>query len=35
MTTMPIAVTVSTDLLTGTEWNAARIQDLFQLSADV
>src|ERR1700739_2259594 len=35
MTTMPIAVTVSTDLLTGTEWNAARIQDLFRLSADV
>jgi ornithine carbamoyltransferase len=35
MTTMPIAVAVSTDLLTGTEWNASRIQDLFQLSADV
>src|SRR3984893_9719594 len=35
MTTMPIAVTVSADLLTGTEWNATRIQDLFQLSADV
>ncbi len=35
MTTMPIAVTVSADLLTGKEWNATRIQDLFQLSADL
>jgi ornithine carbamoyltransferase len=30
---MPI--TISNDLLTGSEWNAARVQDLFQLSADV
>jgi ornithine carbamoyltransferase len=35
MTTMPVTVAVSTDLLTGTEWNAARIEDLFRLSADV
>jgi ornithine carbamoyltransferase len=32
---MPLTVAVSTDLLTGTEWNAARVQDLLQLSADV
>lgn len=35
MTTMPIPVAVSTDLLTGTEWDSARIQELFRLSADV
>jgi ornithine carbamoyltransferase len=35
MTTMPLTVAVSTDLLTGGEWNSARVQDLFQLSADV
>src|SRR5437899_6497901 len=35
MTTMSIPVALSTDLLTGTEWNAARVQELFQLSADV
>ena len=35
MTTMPVPVALSADILTGTEWNAARIQELFQLSADV
>src|SRR5690349_16614197 len=35
MTTMPVPVAVSADILTGTEWNAARVKDLFQLSADV
>ncbi len=32
---MPLPLALSTDLLTGTEWNAARVQELFQLSADV
>src|ERR1700674_5817930 len=35
MTAMPPSLALSTDLLTGTEWNAARVQELFQLSADV
>jgi ornithine carbamoyltransferase len=35
MTTMPIPLALSTDLLTGTEWNEARVKELFQLSADV
>ncbi len=35
MTTTPLPVSISSDLLTGTEWNAARVHDLFQLSADV
>jgi len=35
MTTMPVPVALSADILTGTEWNAARVQELFQLSADV
>src|SRR5260370_14089319 len=35
MTTTHVPLAISTDLLTGTEWNAARVQDLFQLSADV
>lgn len=35
MTTMPVPVALSADILTGTEWNAARVQQLFQLSADV
>jgi ornithine carbamoyltransferase len=35
MTTMPIPLALSTDLLTGTEWNQARVKELFQLSADV
>lgn len=32
---MPVPVALSADILTGTEWNAARVQELFQLSADV
>lgn len=28
-------LSVSTDLLTGTEWNAAQVQDLFRLAVDV
>ncbi|PYU26542.1 MAG: ornithine carbamoyltransferase [Acidobacteria bacterium] len=32
---MPIPLALSTDLLTGTEWNEARVKELFQLSADV
>jgi ornithine carbamoyltransferase len=35
MTTTPLPLAVSTDLITGTEWNAARVQELFQLSAEV
>ena len=35
MTTMPLPVALSTDLLTGTEWNAARVKELFQLSAEI
>jgi ornithine carbamoyltransferase len=35
MTTTPVPIAISTDLLTGTEWSAARVQELFQLSADV
>jgi len=35
MTTMPIPLALSTDLLTGTEWNEARVKELFQLSGDV
>lgn len=35
MTTTPLPVALSTDLLTGAEWSAARIQELFHLSADV
>jgi ornithine carbamoyltransferase len=35
MTTTPLPLALSTDLLTGTEWNATRVQELFQLSADV
>src|SRR5437016_14016268 len=34
MTTISIPVALSTDLLTGAEWNAARVQELLQLSAD-
>ncbi len=35
MTTTPLPLALSTDLLTGMEWSAARVQELFQLSADV
>jgi ornithine carbamoyltransferase len=35
MTTMPLPVALSADILTGTEWNAGRVQQLFQLSGDV
>ena len=35
MTTTPLPLALSTDLLTGMEWNGARVQELFQLSADV
>jgi ornithine carbamoyltransferase len=35
MTTMPLPVALSADILTGTEWNAGRVQELFQLSGDV
>jgi len=35
MTTTPLPLALSTDLITGTEWNAARVQELFQLSAEV
>jgi ornithine carbamoyltransferase len=35
MTTMPLRVALSADILTGTEWNAGRVQELFQLSGDV
>ena len=35
MTTTPLPLTLSADLLTGTEWNAARVQELFQLSTEV
>jgi ornithine carbamoyltransferase len=32
---MPLPVALSADILTGTEWNAGRVQELFQLSGDV
>jgi ornithine carbamoyltransferase len=35
MTTMPLPVALSADILTGTEWNAGRVQQLFQLCGDV
>ena len=35
MTSTPLPLAVSTDLLTGAEWNPNRVRDLFQLSADV
>jgi len=35
MTATSVPLAISTDLLTGAEWNAARVQELFQLSADV
>ena len=35
MTTTPFPIAVSADLITGTEWNAARVQELFQLSIEV
>jgi ornithine carbamoyltransferase len=35
MTSMPLPITLSTDLLTGAEWNPNRVQELFQLSTDV
>lgn len=35
MTTTPLPLALSTDLITGTEWNAARVQEVFQLSAEV
>src|ERR1700730_9114211 len=35
MTAMPPSLALSADLLTGTEWTWARVQELFQLSADV
>ena len=35
MTTTPLPLALSTDLITGTEWNAARVQELFQLSTEV
>jgi ornithine carbamoyltransferase len=35
MTSMPLPIALSTDLLTGAEWNPNRVQELFQLSTDV
>jgi ornithine carbamoyltransferase len=35
MTSTPLPLALSTDLLTGAEWNPNRVQELFQLSADV
>jgi ornithine carbamoyltransferase len=35
MTTTHLPLALSNDLLTGAEWNPARVQELFQLSADV
>ena len=35
MTSMPLPLALSTDLLTGAEWNPNRVQELFQLSTDV
>jgi len=35
MTTTPLPLALSADLLTGMEWNAARVQELFQLSTEV
>jgi ornithine carbamoyltransferase len=35
MTTTPLPLALSADLLTGLEWNATRVQELFQLSTEV
>jgi ornithine carbamoyltransferase len=35
MTTTPLPLALSADLLTGMEWNATRVQELFQLSTEV
>jgi ornithine carbamoyltransferase len=35
MTSMPLPIALSTDLLTGAEWSPNRVQELFQLSTDV
>jgi len=35
MTTMPAPLALATDLLTGWEWNPARVRELFQLTADI
>ena len=35
MTTTPLPLALSADLLTGMEWNTARVQELFQLSTEV
>jgi ornithine carbamoyltransferase len=35
MTTMPAPLALATDLLTGCEWNPARVRELFQLTADI
>ena len=31
----PQALSLSSDLLTGTEWNAAHVRELFRLATDV
>jgi ornithine carbamoyltransferase len=35
MTTFPAPLALATDLLTGCEWNPARVRELFQLTADI
>ena len=34
-TSAAVPAILTGDLLTGSEWNAARVRDLFQLAADV
>src|SRR3984957_15643144 len=35
MTTIPVPLALSTDLLTGAEWGSTRVRELYQLAADV
>ena len=35
MTTTSLPLSLSNDLLTGSEWNSARVEELFQLSRKV
>ena len=35
MTTIPVPLALSTDLLTGAEWGPTRVRELYQLAADV
>jgi hypothetical protein len=35
MTALNVSLSLSNDLLTGTEWNPAQLREFFQLAADI